>query len=96
MASLTIRKLDDAVRDALRLRAARSGRSVEDEVRVILRETALEGASVAPAAALRAPASAPSTLHLPDTDGYASRVTLIIGGGIAAYKALDQIGRAHV
>ena len=39
MASLTIRKLDDAIRDALRLRAARSGRSVEDEVRVILVNT---------------------------------------------------------
>jgi phosphopantothenoylcysteine decarboxylase / phosphopantothenate---cysteine ligase len=38
MASLTIRKLDDAVRDRLRLRAAQNGRSVEDEVRVILRE----------------------------------------------------------
>ena len=38
MASLTIRKLDDAIRDELRLRAARNGRSVEDEVRVILRE----------------------------------------------------------
>ena len=49
MASLTIRKLDDAIRDALRLRAARSGRSVEDEVRVILREAAQESASAAPA-----------------------------------------------
>jgi len=38
MASLTIRKLDDAIRDELRLRAARNGRSVEDEVRVILRD----------------------------------------------------------
>ncbi len=38
MASLTIRKLDDTIRDELRLRAARNGRSVEDEVRVILRE----------------------------------------------------------
>ena len=40
MANLTIRKLDDAIRDELRLRAARNGRSVEDEVRVILRDTA--------------------------------------------------------
>ena len=38
MANLTIRKLDDAIRDELRLRAARNGRSVEDEVRVILRD----------------------------------------------------------
>ena len=32
MANLTIRKLDDAIRDELRLRAARNGRSVEDEI----------------------------------------------------------------
>ena len=94
MASLTIRKLDDAIRDALRLRAARSGRSVEDEVRVILRETAQEGASVAPAAALRAPALRPfSARHSPTPTKCLARVTLIIGGGIAAYKALDLIRR---
>ena len=40
MASLTIRKLDDELKAQLRLRAARSGRSVEDEVRVILRDAA--------------------------------------------------------
>jgi phosphopantothenoylcysteine decarboxylase/phosphopantothenate--cysteine ligase len=91
MASLTIRKLDDAVRDALRLRAARSGRSVEDEVRVILRETALEGAPVAPATTLREPA--PSVAPSPRADAGLMRVTLIIGGGIAAYKALDLIRR---
>ena len=52
MASLTIRKLDDAIRDELRLRAARNGRSVEDEVRVILREAAQGQAACAlPAAA---------------------------------------------
>ena len=38
MASLTIRKLDDAIKAYLRLRSARNGRSVEEEVRVILRE----------------------------------------------------------
>ncbi|HET7885573.1 MAG TPA: bifunctional phosphopantothenoylcysteine decarboxylase/phosphopantothenate--cysteine ligase CoaBC [Bradyrhizobium sp.] len=90
MASLTIRKLDDAIRDALRLRAARSGRSVEDEVRVILREAAQEGASGPPAAILRE--VAPSAPRLRPEAGHA-RVTLIIGGGIAAYKALDLIRR---
>ncbi len=35
MASLTVRKLDDEIKAALKLRAAKSGRSVEDEVRVI-------------------------------------------------------------
>jgi phosphopantothenoylcysteine decarboxylase / phosphopantothenate---cysteine ligase len=91
MASLTIRKLDDAVRDALRLRAARSGRSVEDEVRVILREAAQDGPSAAPGAALRPAAPGHSPSPRADTD--LSRVTLIIGGGIAAYKALDLIRR---
>ena len=38
MASLTIRKLDDAIKSYLRLRSAKNGRSVEEEVRVILRE----------------------------------------------------------
>jgi phosphopantothenoylcysteine decarboxylase / phosphopantothenate---cysteine ligase len=92
MASLTIRKLEDSIRDALRLRAARSGRSVEDEVRVILREAAQDGAPVAPAAALRATARVAASSS-PGTDGTFSRVTLIIGGGIAAYKALDLIRR---
>jgi len=87
MASLTIRKLDDTIRDELRLRAARNGRSVEDEVRVILREASL-GRSLSSAA----PMPAPMALAL----GHAvaqPRVTLIIGGGIAAYKALDLIRR---
>ena len=37
MATLTIRNLEDDVRDKLRVRAAQHGRSMEDEVRVILR-----------------------------------------------------------
>ena len=52
MASLTIRKLDDAIRDELRLRAARNGRSVEDEVRVILRD-ASQNSPIAPSPASR-------------------------------------------
>ena len=38
MASLTIRKLDEGIKSYLRLRAAGNGRSVEEEVRVILGE----------------------------------------------------------
>lgn len=37
MASLTIRNLDDALKRRLRLRAAGHGRSMEEEVREILR-----------------------------------------------------------
>src|SRR6201991_1887198 len=86
MASLTIRKLDDAIRDELRMRAARNGRSVEDEVRVILREAAQ---NQAPAAALPVATERPAA----DFASRLARVTLIIGGGIAAYKALDLIRR---
>ena len=38
MASITIRNLDDDVKTRLRKRAAGHGRSMEEEVRVILRE----------------------------------------------------------
>jgi len=38
MASITIRRLDDAVKAKLRLRAAHHGRSMEEEAREILRE----------------------------------------------------------
>lgn len=36
MATITVRDLDDATRDKLRIRAARNGRSMEAEVRSIL------------------------------------------------------------
>jgi phosphopantothenoylcysteine decarboxylase / phosphopantothenate---cysteine ligase len=89
MANLTIRKLDDAIRDELRLRAARNGRSVEDEVRVILRDAAQhQPPASSPQPTL--PATAPSAR---DPAHGLPRVTLIIGGGIAAYKALDLIRR---
>jgi len=37
MASLTIRQLDDKLKQRLRVRAARNGRSMEEEAREILR-----------------------------------------------------------
>jgi len=91
MASLTIRKLDDAIRDELRLRAARNGRSVEDEVRVILREASQSHPPYAAAGGLALAPAAPAAAH--DAGIGLPRVTLIIGGGIAAYKALDLIRR---
>jgi plasmid stability protein len=39
MAGITIRNLDEATKRGLRLRAARHGRSLEDEARHILRAT---------------------------------------------------------
>ena len=84
MASLTVRQLEESLKRRLRLRAARNGRSVEDEVRTILREAATEEAEVAalPAAEKIAP---PQTTT--------KRVLLIVAGGIAAYKSLDLIRR---
>ena len=38
MASITIRNLDDDVKTRLRIRASANGRSMEEEVRLILRE----------------------------------------------------------
>src|SRR3954463_15798222 len=91
MASLTIRKLDDAIKAELRLRAARNGRSVEDEVRVILREATQHRPGFA-ATPSHATQSAQDSGHRVVSAGEL-RITLIIGGGIAAYKALDVIRR---
>jgi phosphopantothenoylcysteine decarboxylase/phosphopantothenate--cysteine ligase len=87
MASITIRQLDEALKKQLRLRAARSGRSVEDEVRTILREAAHEASAESPPATKPAPRPGTSSAT------GAKRVLLIVGGGIAAYKALDLIRR---
>ena len=45
MGSLTIRNIDDAVKHRLRVRAAEHGRSMEEEVREILRQAVGGGAS---------------------------------------------------
>jgi len=42
MATLTIRNLDDSVKQALRERAARHGMSMEEEARVLLRRSVSE------------------------------------------------------
>ena len=46
MATLTIRKLDEAVRERLRMRAAQRGASMEEEVRRLLTEATREDANV--------------------------------------------------
>ena len=88
MASLTIRKLDETVKAYLRLRSAGNGRSVEEEVRVILGEL-IQGRPELPGSA--SPASTPAPQPV-GTAGERS-VTLIIGGGIAAFKSLELIRR---
>src|SRR6185503_2304029 len=84
MASLTVRQLDDRLKKQLRLRAAKNGRSVEDEVRTILRGAAADVDTFVPA---------PSKRGKPEPAADAQHVLLIIGGGIAAYKSLDLIRR---
>jgi phosphopantothenoylcysteine decarboxylase / phosphopantothenate---cysteine ligase len=91
MASLTVRQLDERLKKLLRLRAVQNGRSMEDEVRVILKDAA-EGAGrdvlerfEPPTRVLRQKAH--------DGEQDTRRILLIIGGGIAAYKSLDLIRR---
>jgi phosphopantothenoylcysteine decarboxylase/phosphopantothenate--cysteine ligase len=91
MASLTVRQLDERLKKLLRLRAARSGRSVEDEVRTILRDAA-EHAGVEALEGFT-PAAKSSRRPAPSPVSSTKRVLLIIGGGIAAYKSLDLIRR---
>src|SRR6187402_3562222 len=88
MASLTVRQLDEALKKRLRLRAARNGRSVEDEVRTILRSAATDADSFAAPPETDAPARPAKK-----SDSAARKALLIIGGGIAAYKSLDLIRR---
>ena len=85
MASITVRNLDPATKEALRRRAAQNGRSMEEEVRHLL--AGLEPAATA--------ASAQANLESAVVSGSLSgrRILLIIGGGIAAYKSLDLIRR---
>src|SRR5437879_3833459 len=92
MASLTIRKLDETVKAYLRVRSAGNGRSVEEEVRVILGEliqrAEFPGAAVSPPSS-EGPAQAPQRISTASERS----VTLIIGGGIAAFKSLELIRR---
>jgi phosphopantothenoylcysteine decarboxylase/phosphopantothenate--cysteine ligase len=92
VASLTVRQLDDKLKKLLRMRAAKNGRSMEDEVRTILRNAAgLEPPDLINPS--NPPASRPSRPIERASASDARRVLLIIGGGIAAYKSLDLIRR---
>src|SRR6185312_5932893 len=98
LASLTVRRLDARLKQQLRLRAAANGRSMEDEVRAILRSAtgSAADAELASGETLR-----PEHIqhvrrdeeHAQDAALARWRVLLIIGGGIAAYKSLDLIRR---
>ena len=100
MASITIRNLDESTKQALREHAARNGRSMEEEARLLLAgleqskgpssETAAVGQSVAASAVAVRSSTEPAIAGFPAAG---KRVLLIISGGIAAYKSLDLIRR---
>ena len=93
MASITIRQLDDELKQRLRLRAVRNGRSMEDEARTILRQVAALESEAARQGAAPAGSAAERAQLGPIPAAGTRRVLLIIGGGIAAYKSLDLIRR---
>jgi phosphopantothenoylcysteine decarboxylase/phosphopantothenate--cysteine ligase len=101
MASITIRQLNDGLKRRLRLRAARHGRSMEDEARTILRQAAAAEDGAAEAGipkrrSVRGESSANELARAPAAKAAsvgAARVLLIVGGGIAAYKSLELIRR---
>ncbi|WP_306050302.1 bifunctional phosphopantothenoylcysteine decarboxylase/phosphopantothenate--cysteine ligase CoaBC [Oceaniradius stylonematis] len=98
MASITIRNLDPATKEALRLRAAANNRSMEEEARIIFGALAKPSPAGAPSVTETA---AIATAQVGSGIVVDKRILLIIGGGIAAYKCLDLIRRlrergAHV
>ena len=92
MASLTVRQLDEKLKTLLRVRAARNGRSMEDEIRLILRQAA-EGTGLEALDLINPPNPGNEPARPATATVDIRRVVLIIGGGIAAYKALDLIRR---
>ncbi|MFL6796523.1 MAG: bifunctional phosphopantothenoylcysteine decarboxylase/phosphopantothenate--cysteine ligase CoaBC [Xanthobacteraceae bacterium] len=102
MASITIRQLDDGLKQRLRLRAASNGRSMEDEARHILGSAASAHhagsrnrgpVSLREAAATRPVGSATTAQVSAGGAEEGARILLIISGGVAAYKSLDLIRR---
>ena len=102
MASITIRNLDEKAKQQLRERAARNGRSMEEEARLLLSGQA-SGVSLpqhqerfSDPAVTETVSAGPKIRSAPQIANFPAagkRVLLIIGGGIAAYKCLDLIRR---
>ena len=82
-----------SLKQRLRLRAVRNGRSMEDEARTILRQVAALESEAARQGAAPAGSAAERAQLGPIPAAGTRRVLLIIGGGIAAYKSLDLIRR---
>lgn len=106
MANITIRNLDDEVKELLRQLAAQNNLSMEEQARLMIR-AAVEGqlgptsrieqieATLRELASNKAgPSPEPASPAKPRSGSLSSkRILLIIGGGIAAYKVLDLIRR---
>ncbi|WP_210235647.1 MULTISPECIES: bifunctional phosphopantothenoylcysteine decarboxylase/phosphopantothenate--cysteine ligase CoaBC [unclassified Mesorhizobium] len=107
MASITIRNLDDEVKDLLRQLAAENGCSMEEQARAMIRaavegragqadrigqiEEKLRALTGSHEQAVQAVATSGKPVPRGSLSG--KRILLIIGGGIAAYKSLDLIRR---
>ncbi len=91
MASITVRNLDENTKQALRERAAKNGRSMEEEARLLLGDTRDTPDSEYTSHTRILPRVQDEILD--STDLTDKRILLIIGGGIAAYKCLDLIRR---
>ena len=89
MGSLTVRNLSEDVKKRLRQRAAANGRSMEEEIRLLLAESAAE----APGAQTDSAPRSERTTAKPVRAEAARQILLVIAGGIAAYKSLDLIRR---
>jgi phosphopantothenoylcysteine decarboxylase / phosphopantothenate---cysteine ligase len=87
MANITIRNLDASTKQLLRERAARNGRSMEEEARLLL------GAGVDAGESQNGPQMHDDNSSIEDYPAAGGSLLLIISGGIAAYKALDLIRR---
>src|SRR6266568_5156433 len=84
MGSLTVRNIDEAVKKRLRLRAAANGRSMEEEIRLLLAEGSADAPVTRPS---------PKAAKTISAEVAARQILLVIAGGIAAYKSLDLIRR---
>ncbi len=96
MASITIRNLDENAKQALREQAAKNGRSMEEEARILLtglgKSAALEAVGTKAAYNdLLERSNLQEDLKTAALNG--KRILLIISGGIAAYKCLELIRR---
>lgn len=86
MASLTVRNLDPQTKQQLREQAARNGRSMEEEVRLLL-AGGVDSAETLPTVDIANKPAFRTVQKNPE----AKRILLVITGGIAAYKTLELI-----